>query len=107
MNDLPIRQHRCSVSVVLHTPGPWWTADDAVLAMLDNGAVVEIALVNPLQELRTDPEYANARLIAAAPELLAAAEKALNYIANTEDDLDITLDSGDALRAAITKARGA
>jgi len=46
-----------------------------------------------------------ARLIAAAPDLLAAAEKALNFIANTERELGITLDSGDAIRAAIAKAK--
>lgn len=45
-------------------------------------------------------------LFAAAPELLAAAQKALNYVANTEGELGITLDSGDALRAAIAKATG-
>lgn len=38
-------------------------------------------------------------------DLLAAACKALNYIMNTEYELGIALDSGDALRAAITKAR--
>jgi len=44
-------------------------------------------------------------LIGAAPALLAAAEKALNYITNTEGEWGITLDSGDALRAAIALAR--
>lgn len=39
-------------------------------------------------------------------ELLAAAKRALNFIANTEGELGITLDSGDALRAAIAKATG-
>lgn len=42
-------------------------------------------------------------LFAAAPELLEAAQKALNYISNTESELGITLDSGDALRAALAK----
>lgn len=39
-------------------------------------------------------------------DLMDAAERALNYIANTESELGITLDSGDTLRAAIAKARG-
>ena len=51
-----------------------------------------------------DIDHPDARLIAAAPELLEAAQKALNYIANTESELGVTLDSGDALRAAVAKA---
>lgn len=39
-------------------------------------------------------------------DLLEAAKTALNYITNTESELGITLDSGDALRAAIRKATG-
>ncbi len=39
-------------------------------------------------------------------DLMDAAERALNYIANTESELGITLDSGDMLRAAIAKATG-
>jgi hypothetical protein len=42
----------------------------------------------------------------ATPDLLEAAKKALNYIANTEGELGIKLDSGDALRAAIARAEG-
>ncbi len=59
--------------------------------------------------------HADARLIAAAPDLAAAllaawdreaklreaATKALNYITNCESDFGITLTSGDALRAAL------
>lgn len=37
-------------------------------------------------------------------DLLAAARKALNFVENTESELGVTLDSGDALRAAIAKA---
>jgi hypothetical protein len=49
---------------------------------------------------------ANARLIAAAPDLLEAAKAALNFIANTEGELGITLNSGDLLRAALSAASG-
>lgn len=52
-------------------------------------------------------DHPDARLIAASPDLLEAAQKALNYIANTEGELGITLGAGDALRAAIAKATGA
>jgi hypothetical protein len=37
-------------------------------------------------------------------EFLDAARKALNFIANTESELNIKLASGDALRAVIAKA---
>ena len=49
---------------------------------------------------------ANARLIAAAPDMLAALEQCLNFIENTESELGIDLSSGFAARAAIAKARG-
>lgn len=54
-----------------------------------------------------DINHPDARLIAAAPELLEAAERALNFIANTEGEMGEPLESGDLLRAAIAKARGA
>lgn len=46
-------------------------------------------------------------LVKAGPELLVAAQSALNYIENTESELGIKLKSGDLLRAAIAKATGA
>jgi hypothetical protein len=49
---------------------------------------------------------ANARLIAAAPDLLAAAKRALNFIENTESEMGCSLESGEQLRAAIAKAKG-
>jgi hypothetical protein len=49
---------------------------------------------------------ANAHLIAAAPDLLEAAQRALNYIANTESEMGTTFATGDMLRAAIAKALG-
>ena len=55
-------------------------------------------------DVATSEWPANARLIAAAPELLDAAQRALNYITNTESEFGITLGSGDMLRAAIAKA---
>lgn len=49
---------------------------------------------------------ANARLIAAAPELYEALSACLNYIENTESELGISLSSGQSARAALAKARG-
>jgi hypothetical protein len=54
------------------TPGPWFSdCTDEVLATLDGGAVVVIAVINPLAELNGAATEANARLIAAAPDLYA------------------------------------
>lgn len=58
-------------------------------------------------EARCVVRDANDRLIAAAPELLEAALKALNFIENTESEMGEALSSGDSLRAAIAKAGGA
>jgi hypothetical protein len=79
-----------------HTPGPWRVSGKATI----NAGRSWIASVS------TSNRDANARLIAAAPDLLAAAQGALNYIENTESELGITLYSGDWLRAAIAKATG-
>jgi hypothetical protein len=49
---------------------------------------------------------ANARLIAAAPELYEGCKRALNYIENTEGEFDFELDTGIFIRAALAKARG-
>ena len=49
---------------------------------------------------------ANARLIASAPDMAEALEKALNFITNTESEMGETLPCGDAARAALAKARG-
>lgn len=47
---------------------------------------------------------AEGAVAATTADLLGAAEKALNFIANTEGEFGMTLESGDALRAAISKA---
>ena len=113
------------------TPGPWHALDqrnstlraqgwegpeqDAILivnyppAEIKAGhcdcIVARIEFRNRAEKLG-DGNMADGRLIAAAPELLEAAQKALKYIANTEGELGITLGSGDALRAAIARATG-
>ncbi len=53
-----------------------------------------------------DEAMANAHLIAAAPDLYAALERALNFIANTESEMGEALPCGDAARTALAKARG-
>ena len=96
-----------------HTPGPWiathiigswWIEDDDPtafcrrrIAIVDDGAGIE------------SPE-ANARLIAAAPELLAALEEAKQFIQNgieygyinTPEDEDVLA----MIKKAVRKAKG-
>lgn len=86
-----------------HTPGPWrlepsWLETDNPYVVADNGKIF------PYVEFVADVALeADARLIAAAPELLAACEMALldmRYYATVHGE-SIT-----ALEAAIAKAKG-
>ncbi len=81
-----------------HTPGPWELSRDAVpdwhtqITVYTEATGTRVATVFERE--------ANAHLIAAAPELLAACEAALDR----DDVADCEL--GDMLRAAIAKAKG-
>lgn len=83
----------------MHTPGPW------EIIQLPS---MEYRIDAKQGPLRVCPATAHglddARLIAAAPELLDAARKALNFIENTESELGIQSITGNALRTAIDKA---
>ena len=84
-----------------HTPGPWtaW-----INASNKHGDITShkytIAKVDCRYGAIGEPE-ANARLIAAAPLLLEAAQKALDECVDL-----IATDAGNALEAAIAKATG-
>lgn len=97
------------MSAAKHTPGPW----DVNASR--NGYTSEVAIEGPIREQETAPvcwiganrisseNEANARLIAAAPELLAACRAALEFIQAQR------MGSGNAeplLLAAIKKAEG-
>ena len=101
-----------------HTPGPWKHLDKFFVGAsypCINGlsALFLIAQANRPDEaeagytegaLNDDVAVANARLIAAAPDLLAAAER---MVAATEADQHFIGAEHDALKAAIAKAKGA
>lgn len=110
---------------IKHTPGPWqveWAGGFASSVITAPSWESPIAVVydHPDRYYQVDgpateegearkafvvaEKLANARLMAAAPDLLDAAQVALNYIENTESELGIILPSGDMLRAAIAKA---
>lgn len=84
-----------------HTPGPWrlepsWLETDNPYVVADNGKIF------PYVEFVADVALeADARLIAAAPDLLAACEKAMIECCDL-----IGTEAGIALEAAIAKAKG-
>lgn len=98
-----------------HTPGPWdieqdepadWEFGEAhhYRVMDEGGCTVARCYQQPHD---TWTAKANARLIAAAPDLLEAAEAMVTkYDSGAFDSFDAFLDSFDALRAAIAKAKG-
>jgi hypothetical protein len=100
------------------TPGPWKAnrcgelrPDDftivADLGPREDG-IGQIRTIGRVASFRTGlaEATANARLIAASPDLLHALRKALNFIENTESEMGEALESGDIARAAIAKATG-
>ena len=101
--------------MMTHTPGPWHVREArwhevAADAISDNGEEYELVIAQcdpAVQLLNNDSEIrANARLIAATPDLLAAlerlvadvdAEEYINQTAHSTDDYDMAF-------AAIAKA---
>lgn len=90
-----------------HTPGPWYTftnAEGVLQVWAESRHINEDVLVATAEDdggvLGADED--NARLIAAAPDLLEAAKAALVRL----DAIDISTINRD-LRAAIAKAEGA
>jgi hypothetical protein len=93
-----------------HTPGPWRVGPrqdipegQHVLIMAGQGGSSWGVATVKLYDMRdAEIQSANARLIAAAPELLAALELMLN----TYNWTGITSEAQRAARAALAKARG-
>lgn len=94
-----------------HTPGPWRT-DNNIGRKSELGVVADAApcVIATMCNAKAWPveAKANARLIAAAPDLLAALEKLIDHVAITnigkrDGVIAISLDHG---RAAIAKAKG-
>jgi hypothetical protein len=89
-----------------HTPGPWkiryeksGRTIDAVIVMGKSSAYFTRGIGQTFDE-----QQSNARLIAAAPELLTALEWALDQL---DDDLDPDYQAAfDAARATVKKATG-
>lgn len=101
------------MSNVTHTPGPWVFADDRGRPLgtaghvMPDGCHVDLgedgeAVVTDRFDSTGDVAVANARLIAAAPDLLAAC-KAMVRTGKAPADIDAAYD---LMRAAIAKAEG-
>lgn len=90
----------------MHTPGPWWRALGAD-GVYEVGAGDEVLARVQRREVSFGfkaggSDEANARLIAAAPELLAALEDLIAPY-NMSEDYQAKIDRA---RAAIKKAKG-
>ena len=87
-----------------HTPGPWYVFNEtAVRSRNQHPAVAKCDTTHGLG-VWADVERANARLIAAAPDLLAALENILSRF--DDDNLKLTVDAIQESRAAVKKAKG-
>ena len=95
-----------------HTPGPWFTHREGfssvyIEARIGGGMLQEVASCGPTNE-GSDQQEANARLIAAAPEMLEAlkamidAERVYESGGRSSEELDAL----EKAHAAITKATG-
>jgi hypothetical protein len=86
-----------------HTPGPWHVGDTAPAIVYDaTGWAVANAVT--YHNKHVDAMQANARLIAAAPCLLAALQAIAEGCSFPEDDVQRAV--RDRARAAIAKATG-
>lgn len=87
------------------TPGPWFEHRDGfstvyIEARIGGGMIQEVAACGPCDK-GSDQQSANAKLIAAAPELLEALIKLVDIV----DDM-VHGPSTDAAHSAINKALG-
>lgn len=104
------------MSEAKHTPGPWeWVVHGeygySALTNSVNSEVLATGGFNdgdyPVTWMGEEMSDADAHLIAAAPELLAALAEALNAQGVAVQDYDAQFGWMDKARAAIAKARGA
>lgn len=86
-----------------YTPGPWKATKNTAYWQIDSEHDGQIgdACISQFIEGNTDGGEANAKLMSAAPELLEAAQNALENCVDL-----IGTDEGKALEAAIKKALG-
>lgn len=96
-----------------HTPPPWVVANSGTCVVRDSKEFYMVASVFPHDPCDTCSDgpksiemRANARLIAAAPDLLAGAREALTALEKMYESTEIPESWVRPLRAAIAKAEG-
>ncbi len=98
------------VEAIVHTPGPWYAHMNGEGSFcIKAGTDYDISpTLASRSKWKSDAERsnANARLIAAAPELLEALEDCLRWIEADEWTYGRTFSTGDRIRTAIEKATG-
>ena len=107
------------MSTAKHTPGPWIATKNAdVVAGNTNGLIADAFDGLPHYETDKHIAVANARLIAAAPDLLEALKSAMDHIQMLEEGIEELRQLGatanfcgvsfshEKARAAIAKAEG-
>ena len=89
-----------------HTPGPWRAVRNEV--HVGNKRICANVSAGESLSLKEsmDRAHANARLIAAAPELLEAAKYAISRDADSYSFTKLGIDAEEVLLAAIAKAEG-
>ena len=88
------------------TPGAWRADGEPWNRIVWSSADNRVCFMAHSSGLNDARDIATSNLIAAAPDMAEALEKALNFITNTESEMGETLPCGDAARAALAKARG-
>lgn len=85
-----------------HTPGPWYIDAKTIMVIRASDSLIAMTAGLPDDEL-TQQELANARLIAAAPDLLAALEAMVIRYGWGHNEADPEMKHA---RAVIAKATG-
>ena len=98
---------RIEKNEVRHTPGPWKAVlvEGHRLGGRNGAARYDVLAMNPPDFVADRLTEANARLIAAAPDLLAACRAVLECLGRTLAP-DYLPETRELLRAAIAKAEG-
>lgn len=94
------------------TPGPWHlnTLENPMYSIHANRGVVAEVSRGTMNEVSADEREATARLIAAAPELLAACEQTHKFLDMLQNSLGKNIEATSHIRLlfnAISKAKGA
>lgn len=102
-------QENTKQAAAAHTPGPWRVGDAGCTVFAPKGASpLRIACIT-INTVADERQRANARLIAAAPELLRELKSAIFYIETYGGEVTRSFSAGgnmERVKAVIAKATG-